>query len=345
MRRLLFMMVLACAPAAAQPAADLLYVLERTATLPSSDTGWDYARMQPDSSRLFIARDKDGLTVFDVDTNKVVATVANSVGANGPLLLPEYDRGYVAMTDGSLLSFRLSTLAPITRVPLSSDGGLNSVVYDPGTRRIHAITGTRKGGATWYSFDAATGRPAGTTRFTFSKMDDPANNGRGTLYAPARQDRLILTLDSATLKETARWPVACTVSKVRYQPKTNRVLAACYGDDPRFLAIEASTGKTIANLPIARGIDALMIDERRGRIMTSGEDGTLTVIGYDERGGYRLLGSVTTRLGARMMAMDERNGRLLAVTADATVTPPDAKGESQTRYHPNSFTVLSYRPL
>ncbi len=59
------------ATAAAQ-AADpgLLYKLESTATLPSTDSGWDYIKMQPGTSRLFLARDVDGLTVFDVDQNK-----------------------------------------------------------------------------------------------------------------------------------------------------------------------------------------------------------------------------------------------------------------------------------
>ncbi|WP_204351709.1 YncE family protein, partial [Klebsiella variicola] len=80
------------------------------------DTDWDYIRLDPHGSRLFIARRKDGLTVYDVDRRKVIGTVANSAGANGPLLLPQYNRGYVAMTDGSLLSFDLKTLAVIERI-------------------------------------------------------------------------------------------------------------------------------------------------------------------------------------------------------------------------------------
>lgn len=49
-------------------------------TLPSSNTGWDYVKMEPDSSRLFMARVQDGLAVFDVDTGRVVTTVENSTG-------------------------------------------------------------------------------------------------------------------------------------------------------------------------------------------------------------------------------------------------------------------------
>lgn len=345
--RSLFLTVIAAATCAAGPAvaADLLYTLEATATLPSVDTGWDYIKMEPNGNRLFMARDKDALTVFDVDTNKVVATVGNSVGANGPLLLPQYDRGYVAMTDGSLLSFELKSLKPIARLKLDQHGGLNSAIYDPATKRIHAIVGTRPKESTWYTLDAATGELIGKTVFPFRKMDDPASDGKGRLFAPARRDNIILTLDSKTLAEKARWPVDCNVSKVRYQARTNRILAACGGDKPMFFALDPDSGRTVARVAIGRGIDGFVIDERRHRIVTSnGTDGTLTVIRQDGPDSYALLGNISTRVGARMMHMDERTGRLFVVNADYTDGPPDANGDSSTTYHPNSFVVLTYQP-
>ncbi|MGQ2931564.1 MAG: YncE family protein, partial [Sphingopyxis sp.] len=192
------------APALAQDAApDLPYAMTNSVTLPSGDTGWDYVKFEPGTSRLFMARLHDGLTVYDVDRGQAVATIENSVGANGPILLPKYNRGYVAMADGSLLSFDLKTLKVIARTPLASDGGLNSGSLDPATGQLHIITGTRPSEATWFSLDAATGKLLRTTRFPFRKMDDPAADGKGHLYAPARLDGLVLRLDSATLKEQA----------------------------------------------------------------------------------------------------------------------------------------------
>lgn len=324
----------------------LLYTLDRTATLPSTNTGWDYIKMEPRSSRLFMARDKDGLTVFDVDTNKVITTVGNSVGANGPLLLPDYNRGYVAMTDGSLLSLELKSLKPLERLPLASDGGLNSGVYDPATKQIHFITGSRPAESTWFTLDPATGKLVKKTVFPFKKMDDPALDGKGVLFAPARRDNLILKLDSRTLKEQERWSVDCNVAKVRYQAATNRILAACTGDNPLFLAVDASTGKTVASMPIGKGMDGFVIDEQRHRIVTSnGGDGTLTVIGQSGADAYELLGTVSTRVIARMMHIDERTGRLFVVAADYTAAKPDAAGNAPKTLHPNTFTVLTYQPI
>ncbi|NWM49709.1 hypothetical protein, partial [Escherichia coli] len=89
-----------------------------------------------------------------------------------------YNRGYVAMTDGSLLSFDLKTLAVIERIRLAEDGGLNGVVHDPATKRIHAVVSARQTESAWFTLDAATGRPLGKTVFPFRKMDDPSPDGK-----------------------------------------------------------------------------------------------------------------------------------------------------------------------
>lgn len=328
-------------------AADALYVLDAAVTLPSTDTDWDYIKLEPSGSRLFMARRGDGLTVYDVDRRAVVGQVANSKGANGPLLLPALNRGYVAMTDGSLLSFRLDSLEVIDRVPLATDGGLNAVVHDAVTGRIHAIVGSRPAESTWFTLDAATGQLTGTHVFPFRKMDDPAPDGKGHLYAPARYDNLLLKLDSSTLEEIDRWVLDCDqVVAVEYQARTDRLMVGCRGDKSVFMALDARTGRTLARIPIGRGIDGMAIDEARHRIvMTGGADSSLTVIGQDGPDTYRLLGNVQTRPQARVMQLDERTGRVFTVTADATFPPPGPDGKAPPPvFHQDSFVVLTYRP-
>lgn len=325
--------------------AELLYNLDSAVTLPSTEIGWDYIKMQPGTSRLFLARDADGLTVFDVDQGKLITTVASSKGANGPLLLPQYNRGYVANTDGSLLSFDLQTLKPIERLPLDQEGGLNSGVYEPTTRQIHFIDSSRPAQSHWYTLDAATGKLLKTTTFPFRKMDDPAVDGTGNIYAPARYNNLILRLDPKTLEETARWSVPCNVSKTRWQASTKRIMCACVGDNPQFFAFDPASGKVTASIPIGPRIDGIGIDEKRKRIVTSSNAGYLSVIEQKGADQYELLGTVTTRVEARMGFMDERNGNVYLVTADSTTSKPDAQGNATQIYHPNSFVLLTYKPL
>lgn len=337
-------LALAGGPARAEDAApDLPYVMTGSVTLPSSNTGWDYVKFEPGSARLFMGRLNDGLTVYDVDRGRAVMTMENSVGANGPVLLPQYNRGYVAMADGSLLSFNLATLQVIARTRLASDGGLNSGSLDPATGRLHVITGTRPKEATWFSIDAATGKLLATTRFPFRKMDDPAADGKGNLYAPARLDGIVLKLDSRTLKEQARWDVGCNVSKMKYLAATNRLLGACTGDKPAVFLMDPADGRILSRVTIGKGLDALAYDEERERIVSSNYEGSMTVI---RRAGDALtvVATVRTQFGARMMDMDHRNGRLYLVNADSTDFPGKDGGEEVTRYHPDSFRIETWQP-
>jgi len=331
-------------PALAQEAAsDLPYIMSESVTLPSADTGWDYVKFEPGSSRLFMARLKDGLTVYDVDKGAAVKTMENSAGANGPVLLPQYNRGYVAMDDGSLLSFDLKSLKVIARTKLASDGGLNSGSLDPATGRLHIITGTRPAEATWFSIDPATGKLLATTRFPFRKMDDPVADGKGHLYAPARLDGIILKLDSRTLKEQARWEAGCNVSKMKYLASTNRLLGACTGDKPAVFLMDPANGQILSRVTIGKGLDALAYDEARERIVSSNYEGSMTVIAR-EGDNLRVVGTVRTQFGARMMDMDHRSGRLYLVNADSTGFPGKDSGEEVTRYHPDSFRVETWQP-
>jgi len=338
-------LALAAVPAVA---ADPLYVLDSATTLPSTDTDWDYIKLEPHKSRLFIARRKDGLTVYDVDTKKVVATVANSAGANGPLLLPAIDRGYVVTTDGAIVVFSLKTLKVINRVALATDGGLNTVTYDPSSKKLQAVVGSRTAESAWFTLDPMTGAMLSKKVFPFKKMDEPSPDGKGSLFAPARYDNILLKLDSSTLAEKGRWNINCVqVVAVEYQAHTDRLLIGCRGDKPVFIALNATTGEQVASIPIGKGIDGMAVDEKRGRIITSnGGDSTLTVIQQNGPDSFKLLGNVQTRPQARTMQLDERSGKLYLVTADMTVPAPNADGTAGANYfHPNSFTVLTYKPM
>ncbi len=327
-------------------AAEPIYTLEKAVALPSSDSDWDYIKLEPHGSRLFIARRKDGLTVYDTKTHKVVGQIENSIGANGPLILPQFNRGYVAMTDGSLLSFDLKSLKVIERIPLAKDGGLNGVVYDPASKHIHAVVGSRPAESAWFTLDAASGKLLSSKVFPFKKMDDPAPDGRGHLFAPARYDKILMQLDSATLAEQARWNVDCEqVVAVEYQAHTDRLLIGCRGDKPVFLALDAKSGKEIARVPIGKGIDGMAVDEKRHRIVTTnGGDSSMTVIEQADADHYSLLGNIQTRPQARVMQIDEASGRVFTVTADATFAAPDTKGVAAPTFHKDSFTVLTYKP-
>lgn len=331
---------LLCALAA--PAAAQTYQLEASTPLLSTDTGWDYITLQPGGTRLFMARRKDGLTVFDTETRLVVGTIGDSAGANGAVLVPEFGRGYAAMLDGTVLTFDLATLRPIGRVRVD-DGDLNQGVYDPATKRVHFVTGSRPETSTWITLDAATGQVLGRTAFASKKMDTPAPDGQGGIYAPMRDQNVLLKLRASDLAIEQRWPLGACVQPVavEYEHGSGRVLIGCRGERPVLVAVDPADGRVVATVPIGRGVDGLVFDEARRLIITAnGGDATLSLIQQDGADSYKLVETIGTRPMARVLQLDPRTKRLYSVAAAYSVPGPDAQAAAY--FHPNSFTVLTF---
>jgi len=325
----------------------LLYRQTEVTNLPSSSTGWDYIKFQPGTSRLYMARKADGLTIFDVSKMRAVKNVDNSIGANGPLLLPEMNRGYIAMTDGTLLSLELDTLEVLGRVKTAENIALNSGILDPYTGDMHFITGINKKEprSHWYTLNPQTGELLKSKEFPFMKMDDPASDGQGNLYAPVLIDKLLLKLDAKTLEEKHRWSVGCLIAKVRYLEDVKRIIGACRGDNAQVFVFDPATGTKTAQVPIGDGIDGIAIDHKRKRIITSdGVAGNLSVIAMNGVDQLEYLGLVNTSVGSRMMDMDKRTGKLYVVSADFSKLVDKSTGELVRNYHPNTFKVQEFTP-
>ena len=337
--------VLACALAGSAASAEPVYSTESATTLPSGNTGWDYLTLDQPTGRLFINRRLDGLTVYDTASRKVLATVENSTGANGVVLAPEFGRVYTAMTDGTMLVFDLASLKPIERVRLD-EGDLNQGFYDPATKRIHMVVGNRPQRSTWISVDAATGKILGRTEFDSKKMDTPAVDGKGTIFAPMRDNNVLLKVGSADLKIQATWKLGDCVQpvEVEFDAHANRVLIACRGDKPVFIALDPADGRIVATLPIGRGVDGMAHDEEHHLLITAnGVDSTMSVIRQDGPDKYTLVETVGTRPMARVIAMDDKTKRLFTVTAGYTQPAAGADGKlPPVVYHKDSFTVMSY---
>ncbi len=347
MRRALLpaLLALAAGAAAAQaPAHAQAWLYESAQTVPSTDTGWDYITLDPASSRLFVARRKDGLLVWNTKTREA-RTVENSVGANGVVLVPEFNRAYVAMTDGTVLAVDLATLAPLARTDLGI-GDLNQGFYEPTQKRVHMIAGARPDKTTWVSLDAATGAVQGRTEFNSRKMDTPATDGQGNIFAPMRDRNLLHLVDAKDLSITKTWRLGDCVQpvEVHWDHVAERILIACRGDKPVFVALNPAAG-IVATLPIGRGVDGMVVDERRNLIATAGGvDGTLSVIRRDGPDSYSLVETIATRPMARVVQLDPETSRLFTVSASYT-QPIGAAGVDAKPpfYHPDSFTILTYR--
>jgi hypothetical protein len=325
------------------------YHLEKVVTIPGGDSGWDYNSLDERHDRMFIAHRKEGLHVYDIKTGKVIRTLAQSAGANTSALAPEFDLGIAGTTDGHIVVFKLSTLKTLTRYKSDTDG-FDGAAYDPVSKRF-AIVGEadeEKKQTPVLFFDGRTGRPAGSVLVDSVKVDAPRADGQGNIWMPLRDRAALVRVDAKTMKVAATVPLegGCRKpSALELDDADHVIYVGCRGDEkaaPRLQVVDAASGKETASVPIGRGVDEVMVDARKGLIMTAnGEDGSLSVIRKQSADRFEPVDTVKTRQLARTGVLDERSGKIYLVAARLAKA---AKGEDEDSKHfvPNTFSVLTY---
>jgi DNA-binding beta-propeller fold protein YncE len=321
------------------------YRQEAATILPSTDTGWGALAFDAARSYLFMARRGDGLTVFDVRGRKVVANVAGTTGADSVVLLPRFDRAYVAGTDGTLTTVALSTLT-LVKWEKIGDTRLNAIFYEPTGERVYAVAGSNPQSSTFIALDAQTGRVTGRTVFRGSRMDQPVIDEAGAVFAPMRDRNVLLKLSASDLRIERTWPLAPCEQPVavEYDPAGRRVFIGCRGAHPLVVVLDPATGKVVAALPIGQGVAGLAFDRDNHLVITAnGADANMTVIRQLDPDRYALVETIATRPKARVLALDPATKALYAVAAGFTLPAPEpGKPRPAPTFHPDSFTVLAY---
>lgn len=329
-------------------AAAPFYRLESALTIPSESLpNWDYLTFDSSRDVLYISRREDGILIYDAKQRKITGTIANTQGGNATTLVPEFDRGYVTNTDGSLTIFQLSDLATLERVKLGTDA--DNAFYDPATKQLLVTMGDSKRAA---FVDAKTGKLNGMLGIDSEKLEGAAPDGNGNYFMALRDRNKVIRIDARTRTVTAEWPIAGYVlpNGLAYDPATKRIFVSTRGSNPSLLVLDSENGKIVAHPAIGGGNDLVIFDSETKKIYTSnGFDGTLVIIDQIDADNYKLAEATTTRPYARTMALDPKTKRIYLVTAEGTVDPSKPIRTAIAPFYPNTyfkdtFSLLTYSP-
>jgi len=170
-------------------------------------------------------------------------------------------------------------------------------------------------------------------------LEEGAADGAGRAFVNIESKNEIAVIDVAARTVTAHWPLTgCDgPTGLAYDPQDKLLIAACDGTTA---IVSAASGKVVQTLPTGKGADGAVYDARhRLAFVPAGRAGTLSVIGF-AKGEAKILQTVTTELGARTLAVDERSGRVYLPTAQYVV--PAGGGRPTTV--PGTFHVLVVGP-
>jgi len=344
--------ILACATiglaalgAAAQ--AQQFYHLDAAVTLKGAAPDWDHVTLDPARGYLFIARRGDGVTVFDVNAQRVVRNIDRSEDANAIVLVPEFDHGYTINEDGTTTVFQLSTLESVDRIKVGENA--DSAFYEPTTKQLVFTMGDSKKVA---FVDAKTGKVAGELPMDSKKLEGTVPDGEGNLYMAIRDRNLVVRIDAVQRKLTGQWTTApCEEpTSIAFDPANKRVFVGCRGKSPLLAVLDPGSGKVVTTLEIGRGNDGVVYDNATHKIYTSnGVDANVVIYDQVTPDTYKLAEATTTRPYARTMDLDPKTKKVYLVTAEGTADPAKKINKAVAPFYPNhyfpdTFTVLTYSP-
>ena len=298
-----------------------------------SGGGWDYIAIGPGNNRLYVSHGTQ-VNILNQTTGDSVGVIENTTGVHGIAFDKSQNRGYTSNGRlNTLTVFDLTTNAVITQIAT----GINpdAIMYEPFTKKIITCNGRSKNLSI---IDPVTNKVTDSVDVG-GKPETAVSNGKGKLYVNIEDKNEIVVVDLKTSKVEAHWPLtpAEEPTGLAFDKETNRLFAGCGN---KLLAIvDASTGKLIQTLPIGDGCDGAGFDPSSKNIFTSNGDGTMSV--YHEKSAdlFELVANVTTKRGARTIAVDQQSHLIYMPTADFEAADPNVP-KSRPKMIPGTFQVL-----
>jgi YVTN family beta-propeller protein len=298
--------------------------------------GWDYLIVDPEARRLYVSHSTHVLVV-DADTGAILGDIPDTAGVHGIALVPELNKGYTSNGRASTVTvFDLKTLKVLKQIPVGKNP--DAIIYDDASKRVFTMNGASDDTT---AIDVKTDTVTGTLALG-GKPEFAVTDGRGNVFVNIEDKSAIVEFDSRRLAVEANWPVAPAEepSGLAFDRKHRRLFSV--GSNKLMAVVNADTGKVLTTVPIGGGVDAAAFDPETGLVFSSNGDGTLTVVHEDSADKYSVVENVSTRRGARTMALDPKTHRVYLVTAE--FGPPPAPTPERPRPRPSivpgSFTLL-----
>lgn len=280
---------------------------------------FDYLTIDPEDHYLFSAHLAAGQTyVVDLRTNKVLATIADTPGAEGLEYVAEFKKLYTSNAgDNTIGVVDLLQMKVIKKIPTAAkpDGSAYATpfhkLYVSDERgKAEAIVDVRTNSIVkTLHFDSETGMP----------QYDPVSQ---RVYVNLQDQNIFALIDPATDEVVGRYPVGrCEGNHgMALDPEHHRAFLACEGNE-LMTVFNLDTHQPIAFLPLAEGPDVIKFDAGLKRIYVACAGGTISVFQMVDADVYRKLEDFPVQKKVHSLAVDPDTHRVYAPEQEA-----DGKG-------------------
>ena len=269
---------------------------------------FDYLTIDEDDQYLLAAHlGADQTYVIDLSTNKIVATITDTPGAEGVEYVPELKKFYTSNAHDNTIGVvdlkqmkvvkKLKTAAkpdgsayaaPFHKLYVSDERGKAEAVVDVQKDKI----------INTLHFDSETGMP---------QYDPVARK----VYVNLQDQNIFAVIDPATDQVIGRYPVGkCEGNHgMALDPEHHRAFLSCEGNE-LMTVFDLDKHAAIAFLKMPGGPDVIKFDPELGRIYVACYSGAIAVFHQDDPDHYRKLENFRVQHAVHTLAVDRKTHRV-----------------------------------
>lgn len=303
----------------------------------AGDTGFDYLSVDSAAHRLFVSHGTK-IVVINTATDKVEAEIGDVTGVHGLTLGKDLGFGFSANGGEDTVGIvDLVTLKTTQKVKAGKDP--DTIAYDSIHHNVYTFN---KGDGTATVFDARSGKIVASFPLGGIPQATVADVQRGRVYVNLQDKNAIAVIDTAThqLKETWSIDPGQNQSGLAIDLVNQRLFVGCR--NKLMVMVDATNGKVLAQVPIGAGVDASAFDPgtKLAFSSTGGGEGSVTIAHEASPTTMTVVQTLTTKPGARTMAVDPATHRIYLAVPDFEPLAPGQTGRPKAV--PGTFRVLVY---
>jgi len=280
---------------------------------------FDYLTITPDDHYLLSTHlAANQMYVIDLKSNKVIATVTDTPGAEGVEYVPELKKAYTSNAhDNTIGVVDLRQMRVIKKIPTEDkpDGSAYAAPF-------HKLYVSDERGKAEAIVDVRTDMIIKTLHFDSEAGMPQYDPVARKIYVNLQNKNILAVIDPVTDEVIGRYPVGrCEGNHgMTLDPEHRRAFLSCEGND-LMTVFNLKTHQAIAFLPMAKGPDVIKFDPGVRRIYVACSSGSISVFQMDDPDHYRKLEDFPVQKRVHSLAVDPNKHLIYAPEQEADGKP------------------------
>lgn len=306
----------------------------KTFTIGGNSDGWDYLTVNPKNNLLYVSHGTR-VNILNKNTGDNITEIEGMTGVHGIAFTPNSTNGFI--TCGKLNSvkvFDVETNQVTLEIPVGKKP--DAIFYEPFSEKLVVCNG----GSNEVSMIDPTNNKVVKTIDVGGKPETAVSDGKGKIFVNIEDKNEIVVIDAKNFTVTNHWGLDKEEgpSGLAIDTKTNRLFSTC---DKMLVILDSEKGNLVKKIPIGDGCDGVVFDDTTHIIYTSNGEGNISVIQEKNANQFLVLKNITTKKGARTIALDSSTHHLYLPTADFDEKEKDSRGRP--RVKEGTFQVLAVK--